>query len=79
MRKVQLDIVGVNYFTRFNKNAKCKEITVIYLEIGEDLNTILVSLCDKIIRALLKEEIIVSHELKDMNVVYDHKSNLFRP
>lgn len=30
-------------------------------------------------RALLKEEIVVSSELKDMNVVYDHNNNLYKP
>lgn len=30
-------------------------------------------------RALLKEEIIVASELKDMNVIYDHNNNLYKP
>lgn len=31
MLKIPIGVRNINYFTRFNKNSKCKEITVIYL------------------------------------------------
>lgn len=46
---------------------------------AEHVTHALTALTDTLIRTLLKEEIIVSQELKDMNVFYDHTKNLYRP
>lgn len=62
-----------------NKSTKSKEVTVIYLEVAEHISNALVALTDQLIRTLLKEEILATEELKDMNVFYDHNSNLYRP
>lgn len=51
----------MGYFTRMNKNAKCKEVTVIYLEISEHINEALTCLTDRLIRTLLKEDIMAPH------------------
>jgi hypothetical protein len=71
--------VNLNYFTRFNKNEKCNEITVIYGELSSKVVDTLNSLIDKLMRHLLKEEVIAASELKEMNVFYDHNSNLYKP
>ena len=52
---------------------------MIYLEVAKHITHALTALTDRLIRTLLKEEIIVSQELKDMNVFYDHTKNLYRP
>lgn len=71
--------MNVDYFTRFNKNEKCNEITVIYGELSKTVVDKLNYLVDKLMRQMLKEEIIIASELKEMNVFYDHNSNLYRP
>ncbi len=71
--------MNLNYFTRFNKNEKCNEITVIYGELSSKVVDTLNSLIDKLMRHLLKEEVIAASELKEMNVFYDHNSNLYKP
>lgn len=48
-------ITNVNYFTRYNKNQKCKEVTVIYAEIDEISKQKLNALTDKLMRVLLAE------------------------
>ena len=53
-------VTGVNYFTRFNKNEKCKELTVVYGEIDEKNVESLNRLTDRLMRIMLKEEIITS-------------------
>jgi len=74
-----VEVVNVNYFTRFNKNEKCNEITVIYGELSKIVVDTLNSLIDKLMRHMLKEEIITANELKEMNIFYDHTSNLYKP
>jgi hypothetical protein len=54
-------------------------LTVVYAEIDPKSVDLLNRLTDKLMRILLKEEVIDSSELKDMNVHYDHNSNLYKP
>ena len=55
LEEMILTIENIKYFTRFNKNEKCNEITVIYGEIDEKSKDRLNRLADKLIRAMLKE------------------------
>ena len=54
-------------------------MTVIYAEIDKKSKEILNVLTDKLMRIMLKEEIVVASELKEMNIVYDHNTNLYKP
>lgn len=55
-----IEIVNVSYFTRFNKNEKCNEITVIYGELSKAVVEKLNHLIDRLMRHMLKEEIVAA-------------------
>ena len=53
--EMTVNIENIDYFTRFNKNQTCKELTVIYASIDEKSQKTLNGLVDRLLREMLNK------------------------
>ena len=53
--EMTVNIENIDYFTRFNKNQKSKELTVIYASIDEKSQKTLNGLVDRLLREMLNK------------------------